>query len=462
MLRRLDFRRLVLVALTILLAHAETGYGQAACTQIPGSQTCVDATPCKTMANGVQVCLDNASLPTGAQQVPYSCWQYTYQYACPGATTNTCGQYQSNPACGVLSSVCNDTIAETGECDEWTYTYQCQTQAQQVSSQMQCSNGLFDTSQFTAPANQNNSFVYAAVGLEALGEGQNYTNGQTLFSGVAESCRKGYGGIQNCCKSSPGAQSNSVIANIALGATMSVVKYVGEKAIDMASPYVFDFMYQAGLFGDGAFQIASTAASTGGTALAAGGLSVGAYGFTVGTGTMSAGVLGGNIELMSGADGYLAFNPYVFAAMVAIQIIENLMNCSQAEQLLALHRGENLSTFIDETCSKTALGSCIQHVDNFCSFNSLLSETINIQGKTQLGLPLADCKGLTPQQITKIDFRKIDFRAFEQQIVQQAQQYMPSSGDMSKNYQPVMQGAGKGSSQKSTNSVLPTYPSSSQ
>lgn len=459
--------RVALTLCGLMLAHINSAqsqetYASGACSQVPGSQTCIDSTPCKTGSDGEQICLSTATLPTGATQVAFSCWQYSYNYACAGSTTDTCGQYRNNPACGVIESVCSDTLAETGQCDEWTYTYQCQTQAQQTASQMSCTNGLFNDSQFTTPPNTNNSFIYAAIGLEALGEAQNYTNGDDLFAGVSESCRKGYAGIQNCCKSSPGAQSNSQIATVAIGAGLSAVKYVGEQAVDAASPYVFDFMYQEGLFGAGAYQFASSASTLTGTNLAAGGLSVGAYGFTVGTGSMPAGLLGGNIDLLSGSDGYLAFNPYVFAAIVAIQIFESLSSCSQGEQLLAMHKGANLSTYIGETCAKSVLGSCIQYVDTYCSFNSQLAEIINIQGKTQLGLPLAGCAGLTPAQLSSVNFTKINFGAFEVEMLQQAQKYMPTSTSISTNYQPLMQGTGSGSSQSGTNSVLPTYPSSSQ
>lgn len=457
MSQRHTILRLTVCVIGLFLAHLAPAFAGAACTQVPGSQTCIDATPCKTMSNGIQVCLSTTTPPTGAQQVPYSCWQYTYDYACPGSTTDTCGPYRDNAACGVLSSTCNDTIAETGQCDEWTYTYQCKTQAEQTTSQMSCTNGLFDTSQFTTPTVTNGSFIKAAIALEAANEGTTYTNGLTVFAGAEESCRKGYGGIQNCCKSSPGASSNSAISSLILGAAGSTVKYLGEKAIDMASPYVFDFMYANNMFGAGTFQLASTASSVaGGTSLASG-FSLGAYGFTVGTGAMPAGVLGGNIELMSGTDGYLAFNPYVFAAIVAIQTIENLMSCSQAEQLLALHKGANLSTFVDETCSKKVLGTCIQYVDEYCSFNSVLSEIINIQGKTQLGVPIAGCGGLTPDQLQQIDFTKIDFGPFEQEILQQAEQYMPSSSSIKSSYTNSMQSTTSGSAQSATSSVLPTY-----
>jgi conjugal transfer mating pair stabilization protein TraN len=457
-------RFIVLGFCTLLLGYASTTFSQetyasGACYPVPGSQTCIDSTPCKTGSDGQEICLDTASLPAGAFQVPYSCWQYSYDYACAGTTTDTCGQYRNNAACGVVKSECNDTIAETGECDEWTYTYQCQTHAEQTTQQMNCTSGIFDDSGFPTPANNNNSFLTGALGAEILGEAQTYRIGDTFFSGTSESCRKGYEGIQNCCKSTPGAKNNNEIAQMALSAGATAVKYVGQKAVDLASPYVFDYMYANGLFGDGTFQFASTASGVaGGTSLASG-ASLGAYGFTIGTGTMPAGVLGGNIGLMSGSEGYLAFNPYVFAAYVAIQIITQLMSCSQAEQMLALHKGAGLSTYINETCAKSVLGACIQYVDNYCSFNSQLAEIINIQGKTQLGLPLAGCGGLTAAQIEQIDFTKIDFSSFTNQMLQQAEANLPSSSSISTSYQSVEQSSSSGSAQSKTSAVLPDYPS---
>lgn len=450
-------------ACNVPVAFAQT-YGAGACSLVPGSQTCIDTTPCKTDSNGQKVCLSTASLPSGALQVPYSCWQYSYNYACTGTTTDTCGQYRSDPACGVVSSVCNDTIAETGKCDQWTYTYKCQTKAQQTAQNLNCTSGLFNDGGFPTPPNNNDSFIKGALGLEILGEGQTYTDGNTIFKGVAESCRKGYEGIQNCCKSSPGATSNNVAMSTAVGAAGSLVKYAGEKAIDLASPYVFDAMYTNGIFTNALTENFTTAfsldAANGGgnlgTNLAANGFSVGAFGFTAGWGSMGAGLFGGNIELATfGSNGYLAFNPYVFAAMVAIQVITSLSKCSQAEQLLALHKGADLSTFIDETCSKKVLGACVQYVDNYCSFNSLLAKIINIQGKTQLGLPLEGCGGLTPAQVSAIDFTKIDFSEFTAQMEQQALANVPKN--IPGNYNTIEQNSKSGTVQSSSNPVLPTY-----
>jgi conjugal transfer mating pair stabilization protein TraN len=350
-----------------------------------------------------------------------------------------------------------DTTAETGQCNEWQYTYKCLTKAQETGQQTTCTDGLFDNGGFPTPPPGKGTFTNGAVGLEILGEAARYRDSQNgIFWGVPESCRKGYGGVQNCCKSMPGAQTNSQVLTTVVGAGASVAKYAGEKLVDMASPYVFDAMYSNGIFSEALASNFSLADGSLGTALSAGGLSVGAYGFTVGTGTMSAGLLGGNMQLASfGSNGYLAFNPYVFAIMVAMQVYQALSKCSEAEQMLAMHRGANLSVFIKESCSKKAFGSCVQYVDEFCSFNSILAKIVNIQGKTQLGLPLEGCAGLTVDQISAIDFTKVDFSEFTDEMTQQAISHVPTN--IGGNYQPIQQNAHSGSAQSGTNAVLPSY-----
>lgn len=458
-----------LSAIALLTAFAHTSicsaqsYPAGACTQVPNSQNCIDDTPCKTDSTGQKLCLSTASLPLpeGALSVPYTCWQYSYEFACTGTSVDTCAPYRANSACGVVSSICNDKIAETGLCDQWTYTYSCLTKPAQTEQQMQCTGGLFDTSGFPKPPNNNNSFIKGALGLEILGQAQTYTDGNSIFKGVEETCTKGYMGIKNCCKSAPGGQTNSAAMGVAMGAAASVVKYAGAKAVDFASPYVFDTMFSNGIFSEALAQNFTIAAGEGattlGTNLAANGFSVGAFGFTAGFGSMTGGVFGANIQLMSFQGGYIAFNPYVFAAAVAMQVVMQLMQCTQDEQLLALHKGAGLSTFIKEECSQKVLGTCMEYTDTYCSFNSQLAQIINIQGKTQLGLELAGCGGLTPTEISAIDFTKIDFSAFTTQLQEKAVENMPVPSQISGSYQPIMQQQGAGTKQSSSSANLPKY-----
>lgn len=465
-----------LIAVFVLFVYAGMTFGQTyppgACKAIPASQSCLDATPCKQSSTGETACLSGTPLPAGAIYVAQTCWQYSYKYACTSTSksVNTCTPYESNPACGIVSSKCTGNIVETGQCKEYTNTYKCQTKAEKTEKKMVCTNGLFDTAKLPTPPSKNNNFATAAVAQEILRQGQVYgKNG--IFSGVSETCTEGYFGIKNCCSTAPGAKSNAAVMGIATGAVLGAAKYAGEKVIDAASPYVFDAMYSGGMFSEGLenYLFSNTSAfidRTGqlvGTNAAAGGFTVGAYGFTYGTGTMAAGsgLMGANTTLATFGSGpsasYISFNPYVFAAMVAIQVIQALAACSEEEQMLAMHRGASLSTFIKQECTSRIpiIDTCIEWTSSYCSFNSVLAKIINIQGKPQLGLNIANCAGMTPEQLSKLDFTKIDMSEFTEGLVNNAKSNLPTN--ITQNYTPVMNSTGKGSAQNNTVN-LPSYP----
>jgi conjugal transfer mating pair stabilization protein TraN len=443
-------------------ALAQT-YAPGACTPIPNSKTCVDTTPCKVDSTGVSTCLAGQAVPPGGISLPQTCWQYSYDYACSdsGSSQNTCTPYQNNAACSVISSQCQDVQQPSGQCDAWTYTYQCQTAPGQTGQQVQCTNGLFDTSQYPTPANPNSTFALAAVTQEMMREGQLYSDhGNNLFAGVKETCRKGYGGLQNCCKSMPGAESNSVASQVAFGAAASVVKYAGEQAVDWASSYMFDAMYNNGLWTDAMTSAFATGEDTFGTDLASSGFSVGAFGFSYSTVDVGGqGLLGANDTLMNfgPGNGFLEFNPYVLAAALVVMYVESLISCNNEEQMLGMHKGANLSVYVSESCSSSILGSCVQWTDSYCSFNSVLAKIINIQGKTQLGLDTSDCTGLSIAQVQQIDFTRIDFSEFTASLTDNAAAHVPTSTTIQQSYAPVMQAVSGGSAQtgaQTTNSNI--------
>ena len=460
----------------VLSANAQNGTTPS-CTYVPASKTCMDATPCKTDSAGNTACLSGVVGPSGSWSVAQTCWQYSYRFACAGATLDTCTAYENNNACSLLKSVCSDTVPSNGTCAQYDYTYSCITQAAQSSKVMSCTSGLFNSSALAKPTTQTSTFQKAAIATEIANQASTYnTGGNNLFAGVPEQCKKGWGGLKDCCKTTGGAKSNSEVINLIVGAGASTVKYAAEKAVDLASPFVFDAMYSSSQYTAGmmtsmaAANTANIAANSEGiavgTTFAANGLSLGAYGFTYGTGSFdvysSTSMIKGNIDISNalgmgdGSSGFVSFNPYVFAAMVVVQILQDLASCEQGEQMLSMHKGANLSVFVSGSCSATIpiLGTCIEWTDRYCSFNSVLSKIVNTQGKPQLGLAVSDCKGLTQEQLGKIDFTRIDFSEYATAQASQAQSHLPTN--IKGNYTPILQSASKGSAQ-STSPVLPSY-----
>lgn len=90
--------------------------------------------------------------------------------------------------------------------------------------------------------------------------------------------------------------------------------------------------------------------------------------------------------------------------------------CNSSEKALMEMRTDNLCVFVGQE-TKSALGVTYQINKHFCCFSNLLEKAIQEQGRQQLGISFgsgsdADCRGFTIEEIQKIDFSKIDFSEF--------------------------------------------------
>lgn len=438
-----------------------TTYGAGACTAIPNSQTCLDSTPCKLDSAGTSVCLAGATPPDGGVNTTLTCWQYSYDYACTSPGDNNCATYQSDPNCAVINSTCQSTIPATGTCDSWNVNYRCGVPTA-ASATVSCASGLFDSTQFATPAVSNVNFGKTVAAMEVMREAEVYSaSGTDIFKGVKETCDQGYYGIKECCKSLPGAKSNAAASAFAFSAAASVVKYAGANAINYASPYVYDAMYSVS---EWAAELTGTVSAMGCNAPTSipTDLSISAFGFTYSTGTFQAGsgLMGANSQVTSfgPGGGFLEFNPYMLAAQLVIMYVQSLAQCTADEQLLGMHKGANLSHYLDTQCTAANLGTAQVCTQSYCSFNSVLAKIINIQGKPQLGLDISDCSGLSINQISQIDFQAIDFSEFTSQVTSDALSNQPSNSTINTSYTPIMTTTTKGSSQSTVKPVTPAYP----
>jgi conjugal transfer mating pair stabilization protein TraN len=459
MLKRL-FISILCCALFAQPLLAQNNYAAGACSLIPESKTCIDSTPCKLTNTGDTVCLSNAAIkPHGAFTVPLTCWQYSHSFACSAINAvNTCGELEKSPACGLINSKCTDKSFDGATCTEYQQTFSCKTTEAVTEKRTVCGDSAITALKLPTPTNTNNTFSRAAIAQEIASEAQQYSkNGQDVFMGVRETCSLGYAGLKDCCKSATGAKANSVMANVVMGTAGGVIKYAGELAVDAASPYMYDAMFTVGEW-TGNFDMQLEAAM-GSTNAAASGFSAGAYGFTYTTTAVEAGsgLMGATSELAGSAEmGYINFNPYVFAAYLAVAYLQSVTACSSEEQMLMMHRGANLSFQTGEFCSKTIpiIGTCIETTRTFCSFNSVLSRIVNSQGKPQLGKDINDCTGLTFDELTKLDFGKIDFSEFASTMTDQATKFQPKN--INKTYTPIMQTTTKGAGQTANSGLA--YP----
>ena len=499
--------------LTIPSNFTSTTSDFGSCSAVPSSQSCIDATPCKMDSSGLMVCLKGAVLTNGALELSQSCWQYSYEYACntnisqksiqngsqnANGLQNGCSVEQSNPLCSLAQSTCisdSGATPQSAGCTEYQQTYSCLIKPAALQNNFSCNSGVIQSSTLSMISESNassllsvkrqqsnlNALVQSATAMEIANEIQTYADCSTanskdcsnaqLFAGVQESCTKGWAGLKNCCSAQPGAKSNAAMLGLLLGPLASVVKYAGQSAVDSASPYVFDAMYSSGVYTQGMSNAITQSSSVitdanglaSSTQFSSAGLSFGAYGFTFGAGSApsaSTGLFGANTQLgslSSSTDSYyVSFNPYVFAGTMALTVVESMQACTPPETLLAMHRGEDLSVYVSQQCNESfpLSGGCLVYQDNYCSFNGVLSKIINQQGKLQLGLEFASCKGLSLAQLTNLDFSKINFTEFANLVTQQVQSNLPVS--VGPKYLSHQQNALTGSSQTATNGL--TYP----
>ena len=97
--------------------------------------------------------------------------------------------------------------------------------------------------------------------------------------------------------------------------------------------------------------------------------------------------------------------------------------CSHDEKDLAQKRRKNLCIFVGSEKRKTA-GVKTLTKDHYCCFGSLFNKVFQVQARKQLGMSFGsgdnpNCRGLTLEEIMRLDFEKIDFSEFFTEITKQ-------------------------------------------
>ncbi|MDN3628093.1 type-F conjugative transfer system mating-pair stabilization protein TraN [Vibrio lentus] len=92
--------------------------------------------------------------------------------------------------------------------------------------------------------------------------------------------------------------------------------------------------------------------------------------------------------------------------------------CNDEEKALGQAKEQGITIALGSYCSKKILGACTRKKKTYCVFDSKLARIIQEQGsKGQLGISLGTakhpiCGALTPEQLQDIDFERLDFSDF--------------------------------------------------
>lgn len=454
----------------------------------------IDTSQCSTPDNAANCAKASETCTEGPEtrninglNIYKDCWKWQVDYTCTSNSIQSDCAALKNKGCSFESESCiGDPIK--GVCLHKAKVYNCMSTpgssntVLDCSGQMFCVDGQCDNFGYTP----DKDFAMTAALSEGLREAGTYLDPNTLkiFNGISEGCTKGYGGLKNCCAGSSGAGASNyaVIQGVLQGATVA-----GAQTLNVGSRWMFDFMYPdmstwtnsaikamqndfAMIGSNNSFLFTPTNFNP----------SLSIYGFTAsfgGTSTSSAVTefiskkistdLGSAISNISetissstttliGPDGtgaalgelgnfQLDFNPYMFAANVAIQVVMEALSCTQQEQSLQMHKGTKLTHFIGTYCSKELellFGTlCLETTDRYCSFNSKLSKILNEQGRPQLGKGWGtpeqpNCAGFTVTEFQSLDFSQIDLSEFIDDIMANAK--IPDQKTFSGNVQKTL------------------------
>lgn len=100
-----------------------------------------------------------------------------------------------------------------------------------------------------------------------------------------------------------------------------------------------------------------------------------------------------------------------------------LAHCDSEEKALGKAKENKLTVSVGEYCSKKVLGVCLQKKRSYCQFDSKLAQIVQQQGRAwQLGIGFGgakspDCRGITVDELQRINFDRLDFANFYEDLM---------------------------------------------
>ena len=372
--------RLVFALLLTMLTVAATSVRAADCQK--AAESCVEGPETRNI---------------GGYPVYRECWRYRSQYSCVSqAMTDDC-QPLRNRGCSQIGSSCVDTNPQ-GACMLYEQTWQCRVSSGSTSTITNCGGQQFclDGKCFDTGNAPDADFARMVTAMEVQREAGKYVDPSTLvvFQGYDNRCRKKLFGLVNCCKGAGSSSSLFSNLNLILGAGGQVMGAVG-------SSYTYDALFVSD---------APNMVLAGFEAL-----------FGAGGGSSAlAGLVAGDLSVELFVQS-LVPGPWTIA-ILAIQL-SGILDCEQAEQILAMKRDNRLCHGVGSYCSSRLpiIRLCVETTESYCCFNSRLARILNEQGRSQLGRSWGgpqspDCSGFTVGQLQALDFSRMDLTEFYAEI----------------------------------------------
>ncbi len=381
---------------------------------------------------------------------------------CPvndGGNLDSCAEYEANPACGFISQRCiSGAVGGSGTCYAYEEVWDCgyDTSYETIvhaGTQVDCPGGArcmgsecFDTSN-----KKSGDFAYAVAmlqvaqfgehDLQCTGDGTDIEVGNTcrIFTGEAMECKKALGGYVDCCEAPEGVSIfdyvNLTMSSLKMASSVEAISRHGmsgahfgywqaakDAVWEGASTLIKGEWSSVMGNASGAFQdtIAGTV-TEGVIGEFQAQLMKKAYDFMVEMGAESAAnavftqnAAGTGMQLSSQALAVVNFIGMVYTIyVIADLLIKIIWECEEKEFELGAKKETRQCHFVGSYCASKALGSCVEKRESYCCFSSVVARIIQEQGRPQLGMNFGSpesprCEGLTPDQLAKMDWSRID------------------------------------------------------
>ncbi|AUH72839.1 MULTISPECIES: conjugal transfer protein TraN [Legionella] len=115
-----------------------------------------------------------------------------------------------------------------------------------------------------------------------------------------------------------------------------------------------------------------------------------------------------------------------------------MTHCSEDEKRLAKAKEEGRAFKVGKFCALKKMGMCLEEKQSWCVFPTKLAAIIQIQGRySQLGIAFgwakdeenhANCRGITPEELERINFSALDLSPIEQELMNR--KVLPNEGQV--------------------------------
>ena len=99
-------------------------------------------------------------------------------------------------------------------------------------------------------------------------------------------------------------------------------------------------------------------------------------------------------------------------------LLVGFARCSAGERWLAEQRHAGNTHYLGTYCSKRSFfGRCRRYTRAWCVFGSRLGRILQQQGRRQLRVGWGSCRGLTVEEIERIDFTRLNLSEFTENLM---------------------------------------------